>query len=173
MPERKSPHDILGVSPDASEEEIRSAFHKAAKKYHPDKQTNQEDRENANLRFNEVNEAYESLISQFRNNYGMEGEQDLNESASSSPRTRPSTGGTKVRKRSSATSTSEKPSSFRSQEGTRSPAANQRKSSIRSPVPPSPTVPKSPGSKKSIRDSIRSPNLGGARPRPPVVGRAS
>jgi len=54
----KTYYDVLGVQKDASEKEIKSAFRKLAKKYHPD--TNQDD-PSAEARFKEINEAYEVL----------------------------------------------------------------------------------------------------------------
>lgn len=49
---------VLGVKRDATDKEIKSAFRKLAKQYHPD--TNQND-PNAEARFKELNEAYEVL----------------------------------------------------------------------------------------------------------------
>lgn len=54
----KDYYNILGVKKNASEKEIKSAFRKLARKYHPD--LNPNDRE-AEAKFKEVNEAYEVL----------------------------------------------------------------------------------------------------------------
>jgi molecular chaperone DnaJ/curved DNA-binding protein len=54
----KDYYSTLGVKRDASEKEIKSAFRKAARKYHPD--VNPNDRE-AEARFKEISEAYEVL----------------------------------------------------------------------------------------------------------------
>lgn len=51
-------YDVLGVSRSADEKEIKKAFHRQAKKYHPDINKNDP---NAEARFKEVNEAYEVL----------------------------------------------------------------------------------------------------------------
>lgn len=51
----KSPHDILGVSPDASKEEIKRAYKKLAMKAHPDKGGDPE-------RFKEISGAYEAMM---------------------------------------------------------------------------------------------------------------
>jgi len=51
-------YEILGVSRDASQEEIKKAFKKLARKNHPDVA---KDQENAEARFKEINEAYEVL----------------------------------------------------------------------------------------------------------------
>ncbi|HEX6833863.1 MAG TPA: DnaJ C-terminal domain-containing protein [Rudaea sp.] len=53
----KDYYDILGVKPEASDAEIKSAYRKLARKYHPDvsKETGAEDK------FKGINEAYEAL----------------------------------------------------------------------------------------------------------------
>lgn len=56
--EYKNYYDILGVSKDASEKEIKSAFRKAARKHHPD--VNPDDA-GAEERFKQLNEAYQVL----------------------------------------------------------------------------------------------------------------
>lgn len=61
-------YEILGVEKTASDDEIKKAFRKLAKKYHPD--ANPDDKENAEKKFKEVNEAYEVLSDQTkRRNY--------------------------------------------------------------------------------------------------------
>jgi curved DNA-binding protein len=54
----KDYYDVLGVSRTASEDEIRKAFRKLARKYHPD--VNPGDK-SAEEKFKEINEAYEVL----------------------------------------------------------------------------------------------------------------
>src|SRR5439155_26071261 len=51
-------YETLGVPKTASEEEIRSAFRKLARKYHPDVA---KDKKVAEEKFKEINEAYEVL----------------------------------------------------------------------------------------------------------------
>ena len=51
-------YEVLGVSKTATDEEIKKAYRKLAKKYHPD--MNPGDKE-AEAKFKEVNEAYEVL----------------------------------------------------------------------------------------------------------------
>src|SRR5580700_10104892 len=53
----RNPYDVLGVSKTASAAEIKSAFRKLAKKYHPD----QSKEPRAKERFAEVGSAYEIL----------------------------------------------------------------------------------------------------------------
>ncbi|MEP2031391.1 MAG: DnaJ C-terminal domain-containing protein [Paracoccaceae bacterium] len=55
--ENKSHYQTLGVSRDASDEEIKRAFRKLARKYHPDVASGA----SSETRFKEVNEAYEVL----------------------------------------------------------------------------------------------------------------
>ncbi len=51
-------YEVLGVKRDASEEQIRQAFRKLARKYHPDLNPNDN---SAEEKFKEINEAYEVL----------------------------------------------------------------------------------------------------------------
>lgn len=53
----KDYYEILGVSRTASQDEIRKAYRKLAKKYHPDVSKEK----NADTRYREINEAYEVL----------------------------------------------------------------------------------------------------------------
>ncbi len=52
-------YDILGVDKDASKQEIKKAYRKKAKKYHPDK--NPDNTEEAREKFKKISEAYEVL----------------------------------------------------------------------------------------------------------------
>ena len=54
----QDPYKVLGVSPDASDEEIKQAYRRLAKKYHPD--LNPGDQEAAR-KMQEVNAAYEQI----------------------------------------------------------------------------------------------------------------
>lgn len=57
MPTKRDYYDVLGVSRDASLEEIKKAYRKLALEWHPDRNKSPE----AEARFKEINEAYEIL----------------------------------------------------------------------------------------------------------------
>jgi DnaJ like chaperone protein len=59
----RSPHEVLGVSPNAAAEEIKQAYKKLAGQYHPDKvqHLGEEFRALAEKRFKEIQAAYDAL----------------------------------------------------------------------------------------------------------------
>jgi len=56
-----NPYKVLGVSENASQEEIRAAYLELVKKYHPDKYTDNPLKELAGEKLKEINQAYEML----------------------------------------------------------------------------------------------------------------
>lgn len=57
----KNPYEILGVSENASDEEIKKAYRKLAKQYHPDNYTDNPLKDLADDKMKEVNEAYDTI----------------------------------------------------------------------------------------------------------------
>lgn len=55
------PYKVLGVDKNATPEEIKKAYRKLAKKYHPDNYANNPLSDLAEEKFKEINEAYETL----------------------------------------------------------------------------------------------------------------
>lgn len=56
-----NPYKVLGVSPDADDEEIKRAYHELARKYHPDRYTNSDLADLAKEKMQEVNAAYDEI----------------------------------------------------------------------------------------------------------------
>ena len=57
------PYEVLGIKPGASQEEIKSAYRKLVKQYHPDQYRDNPLQELAQQKLAEVNEAYNQLTS--------------------------------------------------------------------------------------------------------------
>lgn len=57
----RDPYEVLGVSKNASQDEIKAAYRKLAKQYHPDRYIGNPLADLAAEKFKEINEAYESL----------------------------------------------------------------------------------------------------------------
>jgi len=59
MSNKRDYYEVLGVNKNATDEELKKAYRKLAKKYHPD--ANPDNKKEAEAKFKEVNEAYENL----------------------------------------------------------------------------------------------------------------
>lgn len=58
------PYSVLGVEPTASDDEVKSAYRKLARKYHPDNYTDNPLADLAEEKMKEINEAYELINKQ-------------------------------------------------------------------------------------------------------------
>ena len=64
------PYQVLGVSPNASEEQIKTAYRELARKYHPDNYQGNPLADLATNKMQEINQAYDQIINQRRNGGG-------------------------------------------------------------------------------------------------------
>lgn len=60
----RDPYSVLGVSQNASDEEIKKAYRELARKYHPDNYQNNPLADLAEEKMKEINEAYEAITKQ-------------------------------------------------------------------------------------------------------------
>lgn len=61
------PYQVLGVSPNATDDEVKTAYRNLAKKYHPDNYADSPLADLAGEKMKEVNEAYDTIMSQRKN----------------------------------------------------------------------------------------------------------
>lgn len=64
------PYRVLGVPRGASDDEVKKAYRSLSRKYHPDSNINNPNREMAEERFKEVQEAYKQIMEMRENSYG-------------------------------------------------------------------------------------------------------
>ncbi len=68
------PYKVLGVSPSASDDEIKAAYRELAKKYHPDNYSDDALGELANEKMSQINEAYDEIMNMRRGGSSQRGE---------------------------------------------------------------------------------------------------
>ena len=67
------PYRVLGVSRDASEDEIKKAYRALSRKYHPDANVNNPNKAQAEERFKEVQQAYDQIMKERQQGAGFGG----------------------------------------------------------------------------------------------------
>ena len=80
MAGKRDYYEVLGVNKNATDDELKKAYRKLAKKYHPD--ANPDNKKEAEAKFKEVNEAYETLSDpqkrRMYDQFGPDGPQGFN-----------------------------------------------------------------------------------------------
>ena len=65
----RDPYQVLGVSRDATEEEIKKAYKKLSRKYHPDANINNPNKDQAEEKFKEIQQAYQQIMKERTEGY--------------------------------------------------------------------------------------------------------
>lgn len=58
----RNPYDVLGIRADASDDEIKKAYRKLSRMYHPDANVNNPNKAQAEEKFKEVQQAYDAIM---------------------------------------------------------------------------------------------------------------
>lgn len=64
------PYQVLGVSASASDEEIKKAYRSLSRKYHPDANVNNPNKDQAEEMFKKVQQAYDQIMKERQQGYG-------------------------------------------------------------------------------------------------------
>ena len=60
----RDPYEVLGVSRNASTDEIKKAYRALSRKYHPDANINNPNKDQAEAKFKEIQQAYEQIMNE-------------------------------------------------------------------------------------------------------------
>lgn len=66
----RDPYEVLGLQRGASDEEVKKAYRKLSRVYHPDANVNNPDKDKAEERFKEIQQAYHAIINGNADAYG-------------------------------------------------------------------------------------------------------
>lgn len=71
------PYSVLGISRNASDEEIKKAYRTLSRKYHPDANINNPHKDQAEAKFKEVQQAYQQIMheKEYGSSYGQSGQE--------------------------------------------------------------------------------------------------
>ena len=67
------PYQVLGISRGASDEEIKKAYRSLSRKYHPDANVNNPNKDQAEERFKQVQQAYDQIMKEKQQGTGYDG----------------------------------------------------------------------------------------------------
>ncbi len=68
----RDPYEVLGVSPNATDEEVKTAYRTLARKYHPDNYANNPLSDLAEEKMQEINDAYDAIVRMRKNGGGRQ-----------------------------------------------------------------------------------------------------
>jgi len=68
-----NPYKILGISPDASDDEVKKAYRTLSRKYHPDANVNNPNAAQAEEKFKEIQSAYQQIMREREQGYSNGG----------------------------------------------------------------------------------------------------
>ena len=69
----RDPYEVLGISRNATEEEIKKAYKSLSRKYHPDANINNPHKEEAEEKFKEIQQAYQQIMKERTEGYSYQG----------------------------------------------------------------------------------------------------
>ena len=68
-----NPYEVLGITPGASDEEIKKAYRNLSRKYHPDANVSNPNKAAAEEKFKQVQQAYDQIMKEKQQNYSYGG----------------------------------------------------------------------------------------------------